>query len=100
MKGWACCVLICHRQKRTVGDWGMSSNDFAYFRVSCDILLRSPWKRSSPCVPMTVAEPKHSHFKGGIDVSSAIPPSKRLSCWRTAEVVSPDSAKRTEFDAT
>ena len=24
------------------------------------------------------AEPKHSHFKGGIDVSSAIPPSIRL----------------------
>ena len=30
-----------------------SSRDFAYFRVSYDI-LRSSWKRSSPCVPTTV----------------------------------------------
>ena len=21
MKGWACCVSICHQQKRTFGDW-------------------------------------------------------------------------------
>ena len=37
------------------------------------------------------AKPKHSHFKGGIDVSSAIPHYIRLSawssspCWRTAD---------------
>ena len=82
IKGWACCVLICHQQKRTFGGWRTSSRDFAYFRVSYDI-LGSSWKRSSPCVPTTVvvltAETKHSHFKGGIDVSSAIPPSIRLS---------------------
>ena len=53
MKGWACCVLICHKQKRTFGGWRTSSIDFAYFRVSYDI-LRSSWKRSSPCVPTTV----------------------------------------------
>ena len=53
MKGWACCVLICHQQKRTFGGWRTSSRDLAYFRVSCDI-LRSSRKRSSPCVPTTV----------------------------------------------
>ena len=53
MKGWACCVLICHQQKRTVGGWRTSSRDLAYFRVSCDI-LRPSRKRSSPCVPTTV----------------------------------------------
>ena len=53
MKGWACCVLICHQQKRTFGGWRTSSRDFAYFRVLYDI-LRSSWKRSSPCVPTTV----------------------------------------------
>ena len=37
MKGWACCVLICHQQKRTFGSWRTSSRDLAYFRVSCDI---------------------------------------------------------------
>ena len=36
------------------GGWRASRRNFAYFRVSCDILLRSPWKRSSPCVPTTV----------------------------------------------
>ena len=51
------------------------------------------------------AEPKHSHFKVGIDVSSAIPPSIRRSeelpsLLANSEVVSPDSAKSTEFDAT
>ena len=30
-----------------------SSRDCAYFRVSYEI-LRSSWKRSSPCVPTTV----------------------------------------------
>ena len=53
MKGWACCVLICHQQKRTFGGWRTSSRDLVYFRVSCDI-LRSSRKRSSPCVPTTV----------------------------------------------
>ena len=38
MKGWACCVLICHQQKRTFGGWRTSSRDFADFRVSYDIL--------------------------------------------------------------
>ena len=45
--------MICHQQKRTFGDWRTSSRDFAYFRVSYDI-LSSSWKRSSPCVPTTV----------------------------------------------
>ena len=54
IKGWACRVLICHQQKRSFGGWRTSSRDFAYFCVSCDILLRSQWKRSSPCVPTTV----------------------------------------------
>ena len=30
MKGWACCVLICHQQKRTFGGWRTSSRDFAF----------------------------------------------------------------------
>ena len=50
---WTCCVLICHKQKRTFGGWRTSSRDLAYFRVSCDI-LRSSRKRSSPCVTTTV----------------------------------------------
>ena len=29
MRGWACCVLICHQQKRTFGGWRTSSRDFA-----------------------------------------------------------------------
>ena len=29
MKGWACCVLICHQQKRTFDGWRTSSRDFA-----------------------------------------------------------------------
>ena len=29
MKGRACCVLICHQQKRTFGGWRTSSRDFA-----------------------------------------------------------------------
>ena len=52
------------------------------------------------------AEPKHSHFKGDIDVSSAIPHSIRLFvellsllATDTAEVVSP-SATSAEFDPT
>ena len=48
---------------------------------------------------------KASHFKGGIDVSSAIPPSigrseELPSLLANSGVVSPDSAKSTEFDAT
>ena len=38
MKGWACCALICHQQKRTFGGWRTSSRVFDYFRVSYDIL--------------------------------------------------------------
>ena len=53
MKGWACCVLICHQQNRTFGGWRTSSRDLAYFCVSCDI-LRSSRKRSSPSIPTTV----------------------------------------------
>ena len=26
MRGWACCVLICHQQKRTFGGWRTSSS--------------------------------------------------------------------------
>ena len=51
---WFRCVLICHQQKRTFGGWRTSSRDLAYFRVSYDI-LRSSWKRSSPCVPTTMS---------------------------------------------
>ena len=29
LRGWACCVLICHQQKRTFGGWRTSSRDFA-----------------------------------------------------------------------
>ena len=29
MKGWACCVLMCHQQKRTFGGWRTSSRDIA-----------------------------------------------------------------------
>ena len=107
MKGWACCVLNRHQQKRTFGGWRTSSRDLAYFRVSSDILCSSR-KRSSPCVPTTAVvleQPSQSilHFKGGIDVSSAIPPSIRRSgelpsLLANSEVVSPDSAKSTEFD--
>ena len=51
MRGRACLVLICHQEKRTFGGWRTSSRDFAtHFRVSYDI-LRSSWKRSSPCFP-------------------------------------------------
>ena len=46
-------LLCCHQQKRTFGGWRTGSRDFAYFRVSYDI-LRSSRKRSSPCVPTTV----------------------------------------------
>ena len=28
MKSWACCVLICHQQKRTFRGWRTSSRDF------------------------------------------------------------------------
>ena len=50
MNGWACCVLVCHQQKRTFGGWRTNSRDLAYFRVSYDI-LRSSRKRSSPVYP-------------------------------------------------
>ena len=31
MKDWACCVLICHQQKRTFGGWRTNSGrDFAF----------------------------------------------------------------------
>ena len=54
-KGWACYALVCHQHERTFGGWrATSSRDFAYFRVTFDILLLSPWQRSSPCVPTTV----------------------------------------------
>ena len=52
------------------------------------------------------AEPKHYYLKGGIDVSSAIPPSIRLFeellslLVNSRSGISPDSAKRTEFGAT
>ena len=29
MKGWTCCVLICHQQKWTFGGWRTDSRDFA-----------------------------------------------------------------------
>ena len=29
MKGWACCVLIFHQQKRTFGGWRTNSRDFS-----------------------------------------------------------------------
>ena len=49
-----------------------------------------------------LAEPKHSHFKRGIHVSSAIPHTSLrgapLLVGDTAEMVSP-SATNTEFDA-
>ena len=41
MKGWACCVLICHQQKRTFGGWRTSSKDFTHFRVLYDVLRSS-----------------------------------------------------------
>ena len=53
MKDWACCILVCHQQKRTFGGWRTRSRALAYFRVSCDI-LRLSRKRSSPRVPTTV----------------------------------------------
>ena len=28
VRGWACCVLICHQPKRTFGGWRTSSRDF------------------------------------------------------------------------
>ena len=52
-EGLGLLFLICHQQKRTFGGWRTSSRDFAYFRVSYDI-LRSTRKRSSPCVPTTL----------------------------------------------
>ena len=62
MKGWACCVLNCHPQKRTFGGWRTSNRDFGYFRVSFDI-LGSSWKRSSPRVPTTVVVSLSSRAK-------------------------------------
>ena len=55
--------MICHQQKQTFGGWRTSSRDFAYFRVSHDI-LRSSWKRSSPCVPTTGCRAKAFTLKG------------------------------------
>ena len=52
-EGLGLLCLICHQEKRTFGGWRTSSRYFAYFRVSYDI-LRSSWKRSSPCVRTTV----------------------------------------------
>ena len=31
IKGWACCVLICHQQKRTFGGWRTSSKRLPLF---------------------------------------------------------------------
>ena len=62
MKGWACCGLICHQQKRTFGGWRTSSRDFAYSRVSYDI-LRSSWKRSSRAKAFTF-KGRHRSFVG------------------------------------
>ena len=102
MKGWACCVLICHQQKRTFGGWRTGSRDFAYFRVSYDI-LRSSWKRSSPCVPTTVVvlkqpslsihTPREAHTFRRRFRLPYVSPRSSSPCWQTAEVVSPDSAK-------
>ena len=96
MKGWACCVLICHQQKRTFGGWRTSSRDLAYFRVSCDI-LRSSRKRSSPCVPTTVVvlkQPSQSihpsreawTFRRRFRLPYVAPRSSP-PCWQTAEEV-------------
>ena len=48
--------LLCFDLSSTETDfWGLEDEYyFAYFRVTFDILLRSPWKRSSTCVPTTV----------------------------------------------
>ena len=48
--------LLCFDLSSTETDfwWLEYEHYFAYFRVTFDILLRSPWKRSSPCVPTTV----------------------------------------------
>ena len=94
MKGWACCVLICHQQKRTSGGWRTSSRDLAYFRVSCDI-LRSSRKRSSPSVPTTVVVLKQpsqsihtsreaSTFRRRFRLPYVAPRSSP-PCWRTAK---------------
>ena len=93
MKGWAC-VLICHQQKRTFGGWRTSSRDFAYFRVSCNI-LRSSRKRSSPSVPTTVVVLKQpsqsihtsreaSTFRRRFRLPYVAPRSSP-PCWRTAK---------------
>ena len=78
MKGWARCVLICHQQKRTFGGWWTSSRDFAFSRFTFIEEAVKPVCTHEGGYPQA-AEPKHSHFKGGIDVSSAIPSSIRLS---------------------
>ena len=94
MKGWACCVLICHQQKRTFGDWRTSSRDLAYFRVSSDI-LRSSRKRSNPCVPTTAVvleQPSQSihtsreayTFRRRFRLPYVAPRSSP-PCWRTAK---------------
>ena len=76
---WACCVLICHQQKRTFGGWRTSSRDFAYsrFTLSIEEAVKPVCTHDGGCPQ--AAEPKHSHFKGGIDVSSAITSSIRRS---------------------
>ena len=75
---WACCVLICHQQKRTFGGWRTSSKDFAYSRFTFIEEAVKPVRTHDGGRPQA-AEPKHSYFKGGIDVSSAILSSIRLS---------------------
>ena len=80
MNGWACCVLICHQKKRTFGGWRTSSRDFAYYDSRFTFIEEAvtPVCTHDGGCPQA-AEPKHSNFKGGIDVSSAFPSSIRLS---------------------
>ena len=109
MKGWACCALICHQQKRTFGGWRISSRDFAsHFRVSYDILCSS-WKRPSPCfqyLPTTVVvltQPSQrihtSREKQTFRRRFPIPyvsPRSSSPCWRTEEVVSPPDRQKVQ----
>ena len=61
--------MICHhQQKRTFGGWRTSSRDFTFIVEAVKPV----------CTHDGVAEPNHSHLNGGINVSSAIPPSIRL----------------------
>ena len=56
LKGWACCVLICHQQKRTFGGWRTSSRDFA----------------SSLLGNCKTLQTKHTHSMRGGDCDAAI----------------------------